>query len=128
MFSEVSASVLGSRDPGLFYIRACLSPGVDFDKANTAIDKVLNRLNDEGVTQHEVDKYVNKYISNKLFDSVGYAEKASLLCSHELLWGADGINTENDKYRELMPADIHRVASQVLNASNCSTIFYGPDA
>ncbi len=128
MFSEVSASVLGSRDPGLFYIRACLSPGVDFDKANTAIDKVLNRLNDEGVTQHEVDKYVNKYISNKLFDSVGYAEKASLLCSHELLWGADGINTENDKYRELMPADIHRVASQVLNANNCSTIFYGPDA
>lgn len=128
MFSEVSASVLGSRDPGLFYIRACLSPGVDFDKANTAIDKVLNRLNDEGVTQHEVDKYVNKYISNKLFDSVGYAEKASLLCSHELLWGADGINTENDKYRELMPADIHRVASQVLNANYCSTIFYGPDA
>ena len=128
MFSEVSASVLGSRDPGLFYIRACLSPGVDFDRANTAIDKVLNRLNDEGVTQHEVDKYVNKYISNKLFDSVGYAEKASLLCSHELLWGADGINTENDKYRELMPADIHRVASQVLNANNCSTIFYGPDA
>jgi predicted Zn-dependent peptidase len=128
MFSEVSASVLGSRDPGLFYIRACLSPGVDFDKANTAIDKVLNRLNDEGVTQHEVDKYVNKYISNKLFDSVGYAEKASLLCSHELLWGADGINTENDKYRALTPADIHRVASQVLNANNCSTIFYGPDA
>ncbi len=128
MFSEVSASVLGSRDPGLFYIRACLSPGVDFDKANTAIDKVLNRLNEEGVTQHEVDKYVNKYISNKLFDSVGYAEKASLLCSHELLWGADGINTENDKYRELMPADIHRVASQVLNANNSSTIFYGPDA
>ena len=128
MFSEVSASVLGSRDPGLFYIRACLSPGVDFDKANTAIDKVLNRLNDEGVTQHEVDKYVNKYISNKLFDSVGYAEKASLLCSHELLWGADGINTENDKYRALTPADIQRVASQVLNANNCSTIFYGPDA
>lgn len=128
MFSEVSASVLGSRDPGLFYVRACLAPDVDFDEANAAIDVVLNRLLDEGVTQHEVDKYVNKYISNKLFDSVGYAEKASLLCSHELLWGADGINTENDRYRRLAPADIRRVASQVLNANNCSTIFYGPDA
>ncbi|MBP5687492.1 MAG: insulinase family protein [Muribaculaceae bacterium] len=128
MFSEVSASVLGSRDPGLFYIRACLAQGVDFDKANAAIDMVLNKLFADGVTQQEVDKYVNKYISNKLFESVGYAEKASLLSSHELLWGADGINTENNRYRLLVPADIHRVASQVLNENNCSTIYYGPDA
>ena len=128
MFSEVSASVLGSRDPGLFYVRACLAPYVDFDKANAAIDVVLKRLLDEGVSQHELEKYVNKYISNKLFDSVGYAAKASLLSSHELLWGADGINSENDRYRMLSPTDIQRVASQVLRANNCSTIFYGPDA
>lgn len=128
MFSEVSASVLGSRDPGLFYIRASLAPGIGFDKANAAIDTVINRLFDEGVTQHEVDKCVNKYISNKLFESVGYAEKASLLAAHELLWGAEGVNSENDRYRQLMPADIHRVAAQVLNSDNCSTIFYGPDA
>ncbi len=128
MFSEVSASVLGSRDPGLFYVRACLAPGVDYDKANAAIDAVLNRLLDEGVTQHEVDKYVNKFISNKLFESVGYAEKAAMLCSHELLWGAEAVNTENDKYRTLTPAHIQRVATQVLDPNNCSTIFYGPDA
>ncbi len=128
MFSEVSASVLGSRDPGLFYIRACLSPGVDFDRANDAIDKELTKLFDHGVTQHEVDKCVNKFISNKLFESVGYAEKAAALASHELLWGAEGINTENDSYRQILPADIHRVATQVLNPNNCSTIFYGPNA
>mgnify|MGYP002623030385 CR=1 FL=1 len=128
MFSEVSASVLGSRDPGLFYVKASLAPGVDFEKANAAIDKVLISLKNDGVTHNEVDKCVNKYISNRLFESVGYADKASLLSSHELLWGADGINTENDKYREIVPADIHRVASQVLRKENCSTIFYGPHA
>ena len=128
MFSEVSASVLGSRDPGLFYVRACLSPGVDFDKASAAIDMELNKLLDGGVTQHEVDKCVNKYISNKLLDSVGYSEKASLLCSHELLWGADGLNTENDRYRSLSPAHLCQVAAQVLDQNNCSTIFYGPNA
>ena len=128
MFSEVSASVLGSRDPGLFYIRACLAPGVDFDKANAAIDMELNRIINDGVTRHEVEKYVNKYISNKLFENVGYAEKASMLNSHELLWGAEGINTENDRYRSLVPDDILRVASQVLDSNNRSTIFYGPDA
>lgn len=128
LFADVSASVLGSRDPGLFYVRAKLSPGADFDKANAAIDTVLNRLLNDGVTDHEIEKCVNKYISNKLFDSVGYADKASLLCAHELLWGAEGVNLENDKYRDLKPCDIERVASQVLKVNNCSTIFYGPDA
>ena len=128
LFADVSASVFGSRDPGLFYIRAKLSPGAEFDKANDAIDLVLKQLLNDGVTEHEVEKCVNKYISNKLFDSIGYADKAALLCAHELLWGAEGINTENYKYRELKPCDIERVASQVLIDDNCSTIYYGPDA
>lgn len=128
MFADIDASVMGSRDPGLFYIRARLSNGVPFDKANAAIDNVLSRLLEGGVSDHEIKKYVNKYLSNKLFDNVGYAEKAVSLCSHELLWGAAGINAENDKYRSLGPADVHRAAKHVLRDSNCSLIYYGPDA
>ena len=128
LFADVSASILGSRDPGLFYVRAKLAPDADFDKANAAIDTVLNKLLNDGVTAHEIEKCVNKYLSNKLFDSVGYADKASMLCAHELLWGANGINTENNKYRALKPSDIERVAAQILTTNNCSTIFYGPNA
>ena len=128
MFADVDASVLGSRDPGLFYIRARLADGVDFDKANMAIDGVLQRLIEEGVSQREIDKCVNKYLSNKLFDNVGYAEKAVSLCGHELLWGADGINTENDRYRTITPLEINNVASELFVNNNCSTIYYGPDA
>lgn len=128
MFADIDASVLGSRDPGLFYVRARLANGVDFDKANRAIDGVLQQLVDEGTTQHEIDKCVNKYLSNKLFENVGYAEKAVSLCGHELLWGADGINRENEIYRSLTPSKISEVTSRLFEANNCSTIYYGPDA
>lgn len=128
MFSDIEASVLGSRDPGLFYVRARLADGVDFDSANLAIDTVLQNLKENDITQYEIDKCVNKYISNKLFDNVGYADKAVSLCGHELLWGADGINTENDKYRSITPDDIHRIASVLIANNNCSTIYYGPNA
>ncbi len=128
MFADIDASVLGSRDPGLFYVRARLVDGVDFDEANSAIDAVLDRLINEGVTQHEIDKCVNKYLSNKLFENVGYAEKAMSLCSHELLWGADGINHEDDNYRNVTPHDIASVASKLFDINNCSTIYYGPSA
>ncbi len=128
MFADIDASVLGSRDPGLFYVRARLADGVDFDKANEAISTVLKQLIDDGVTQHELDKCVNKYLSNKLFENVGYAEKAVSLCDHELMWGANGINTENDTYRKVTPQDIAAVASQLFADENCSTIYYGPSA
>lgn len=128
MFADVDASVLGSRDPGLFYIRARLEQGVDFDKARDAINVVLRQLIEEGATKHEIDKCVNKYISNKLFENVGYAEKAVSLCTHELLWGAQGVNTENDRYREITPQAVHRVASQLFDSNNCSVIYYGPGA
>jgi predicted Zn-dependent peptidase len=128
IFADVDASVLGSRDPGLFYVRARLADGVDFDKANNAIDDVLKRLVEDGATQHEIDKCVNKFLSNKLFENVGYAEKAVSLCGHELLWGANGINAENDLYRTITPADIARVVERLFDTNNCSTIYYGPDA
>ena len=128
MFADVDASVMGARDPGLFYIRARLEQGVDFDKARDAINEVLRQLIDGGATQHEIDKCVNKYISNKLFENVGYAEKAVSLCMHELLWGAQGINTENDRYREITPQAVNSVASQLFDSNNCSIIYYGPDA
>ena len=128
MFADIDASVLGSRDPGLFYIRARLAQGVSLETANKAIDGVLKNLIEEGATQHEIDKCVNKYLSNKLFDNVGYAEKAVSLCSHELLWGANGINMENENYRNVDSIKLQNVASQLFDDNNCSTIFYGPDA
>ncbi len=128
LFAEVDASVLGSRDPGLFYIRARLPQGVPFDAAGDAINKVVHRLITDGVTNEELDKCVNKYMSNKLFENVGYAEKAVALCCHELLWGAGGINSENENYRAVTTSDIRNVAARVLDDNNCSMIYYGPDA
>ena len=128
MFADIDASVLGSRDPGLFYIRARLTQGVALDAANRAIDDVLSNLIEGGTTQAEIDKCVNKYLSNKLFENVGYAEKAVSLCSHELLWGANGINAENERYRDVDTGKLQTVASWLFKESNCSTIFYGPDA
>ena len=128
MFADIEASVMGSRDPGLFYVRARLAGDASFDRASSAIDTVLKQLIDEGVTQHEIDKCVNKYLSNKLFENVGYAEKAVALCSHQLLWGADGINSENESYRAVKPQDIAAVAVNLFAPNNCNAIYYGPDA
>lgn len=126
-FVDIDASVLGSRDPGLFYVRARLADGASFDEANAMIDNVISHLQD-GISQREIEKCVNKYISNKLFENMGYADKAYSLARHELVWGAHNINDENDVYRSITPGHLIDVASTIFTSDNCSTIYYGPDA
>lgn len=128
MFSELDASVLGSIDPGLFFVRAVLSSGVTFDNAERVIDDEINRLLNDGVTDYEVTKTVNKYLSTSLMSSVGYAQKATKLCSYELISGADAINIELDTYRALSAQRVNEVARQIFRPQNVSTLYYGPNA
>lgn len=124
MFSELDASVLGFADPGLFMVRARLAEGVDFDTAGRAIDEELQQLLDNGVTDHEVTKYANKFVTTQLFENVGYDTKAARLCSFENLSSADEINREPDRYLALTSADVDRVARQILRPENCTTVYY----
>lgn len=128
LFVDLDASVLGSADPGMFYIRARLRDGVGWRQASDAIDAELSRLLTGGVTEAEVSKYANKFASNYLFENIGYAEKAVKLCQFELQSAAADAATEPDRYFCLTPGDVERVARSVLRPENCTTLYYGPDA
>ena len=42
----------------------------------------------------------------------------------ELLGDANDVNLEVDKYQQVSSSDIQRVANEILNESNCSTLIY----
>lgn len=127
VFVDLDASIWGSIDPGLMVIRGRISPNVSFDDANAIVDEELQKLITEGVSQYEVDKFVNKYESRECFENISYSEKASKLCYHELLGGADGINSEMGKYRKLTSDDIKRVANDIFRQENETRLYYGPN-
>ena len=128
LFSDLDASIWGSIDPGMMVIKGRLLPGVAFDDANSVIDTELQRLVTEGVSQYEVDKFVNKFESKECFENVSYAEMASKLCYHELIGSADDINSELARYRRLTAADINRVARTIFAPENETLLYYGPSA
>lgn len=125
VFTSLDASVGGSIDPGLFYVRGYLRDGVTYEEGDTAIQKELNDFLREGATEYEITKYVNKLDSKEQFENISYLEKATKLCSYEFSSCASDINTETDKYRSLTVDDISRVAKDILKESNCTTLFYG---
>ena len=124
-FSSLDASIGGSLDPGLFYVRGYLQDGVSYEEGNAVIQKELEAFLKEGATEYEITKYVNKLDSREQFENISYLEKATKLCSYEFWSKAEDINIESAKYRAITPEDISRVSHDILREDNCTTLFYG---
>ena len=65
-FSSLDASIGGSLDPGLFYVRGYLQDGVSYEEGNAVIQKELEAFLKEGATEYEITKYVNKQEKDKI--------------------------------------------------------------
>ena len=127
LFTELDASVGGTLDNGLFYVRGRLTPNATVEQAQQAIDHELARPLSDGITQYEVEKFVNKHIAAERFDNLGYLQQAMRLCLYEQLGNAALINQEEEHYRALTPDNIMTAAHQVLQPHNCSTLIYCGD-
>lgn len=125
VFSSLDASIGGSLDPGLFYVRGYLRDGVSYEEGNELIQRELSAFLKEGASEYEITKYVNKLDSKEQFENISYLEKATKLCSYEFSSKADDINSESDRYRALRSEDISRVSNEILQERNCTTLFYG---
>lgn len=124
-FSSLDASVGGSLDPGLFYVRGYLNDGVTYEEGEAVIKKELEAFLQEGASEYEIAKYVNKLDSREQFENISYLEKATKLCAYEFSTTAADINTEMDRYRAITCDDVKRLAGKILNENNCTTLFYG---
>ena len=124
-FASLDASIGGSIDPGLFYVRGYLNDGVSFEQGEAVIQAELDAFLKEGASEYEINKYVNKLESRELFENISYLEKATKLCSYEFFSCANDINTEMDKYHAITCDDVKRVAGNILTENNCTTVFYG---
>lgn len=128
LFSDLDAAVWGSIDPGLLVIKGKLTPGADIDKASKIIKAETAKIANGDASQYEIEKYVNKLESKECFENIGYADKASKLCYRQLVSGnADSINYEIGEYRKITTGRVASIATKLFDASNETTILYGPD-
>lgn len=124
LFNELDAAVEGTLEPGLFIIRAILDDNTSFEEANDVIMQQLNLITQEGVSKYELEKCVNKFHANKLFDNIGYQEKATKLCECELIRDANYINEELDLYKAVTVDEMISTATSLFSPNNSTTIYY----
>jgi predicted Zn-dependent peptidase len=124
LFSDINAFISGDQDPGLFMVTGKLNPGVKIEIAEEAINEELNLLQSKIVKAKELQKVKNKVESTLQYSNTRVLNRAINLSLAELMGDANLVNTEMSKYEAVSPDQIKRVAKEVFNEDNCSTIYY----
>ncbi len=124
LFNSIDASISGEIECGLLIINGKLNKGVSIEEGEAAINREIAKLQQEGVTEREINKVINRFEAEHLVSNLNYTDKAANLAYHELIGRAEDINTEVDKYKALTPQDIQNAARKVLQEDNCSTLYY----
>jgi zinc protease len=124
LFSAIDCYVSGSIDPGLLIVEGKPAAGVSLERASEAVWKELAALKALPVPAEELQKVKNKVESTLVFSELSALSKAINLAFFELLGDAELINSEAQLYQRITPADLHRVANEILLEDNCSELFY----
>jgi zinc protease len=114
-------------DGGMFIILAIANMGVDIDELNAAIDEVLIQVQKDGIDQKEFEKLLN-IKETQLVNNLGSVANISLdlAQAHVFHGNADFINQQLEKYSNVKPEDIQRVANEYLKMDSRVVLKYLP--
>jgi zinc protease len=124
LFSNASASVSGTIEPGLFILSGMPSPGIGFDQAEDALDDIIKKVKSGKMQNEELDKIKNKVESTFLFSNLKHTDKAFNLAWFELLGDANWINREINRYEEISIDMMQNFAKDHLNENQSSVLYY----
>ena len=124
IFTELDAYLSGDYEPGLFLVSGKTSNGVSLETAHKAIDRELNRMKQDLISEYELEKVKNKVEANIEYSEMNYLTKAMNLATNEILQDANLINSQIDLYRSVTTTQIQEVAQQIFRPENCSVLNY----
>ena len=126
IFTDADAGISGSEEQGFIRFAGALRSNdpASLEKAERMIWRQLDRLRSEDVAEHELQRALNRFESNRTFSQINYLNRASQL-ARSVMTGRD-INSETVLYRQITPADIRRVASRLFRPSGSATLIYRP--
>jgi predicted Zn-dependent peptidase len=124
LFSSIDCYHYGSTEPGLMTIEGKVVKGVDIREAEKALMEELKHLQENGISELELEKVKNKAESSMAFEDMSLMNRASSLAMYENLGDANLINTELSKYQAVTAEQIKTQSQWLFRDENCSTMYY----
>jgi zinc protease len=124
LFTELDAYLSGDYEPGLFVISGKPSNGISLETARKAIERELDRMKQEKVSEYELEKVKNKMEANIEYGEMNYLTKAMNLATNEILQDAGIINSQVQFYHSVTASYIQEVSQHLFRPENCSVLNY----
>ena len=114
-------------DYGTFICYGIVNQGIPAGELQIAMDIEIEKLKDQGITQRELQKQINKLEKDFVSFNSTMAGIAESLADYYVYYrDANLINTEIERYRKITVQDVKRVAKKYLNKNQRVKVFVGP--
>jgi zinc protease len=118
-----------NEDLGLLTARIILATGKSPEAAATALAAQIDKVLKEGVTEAELEKAKNRFLTGKLLERETNNGKASALGEAAVIYGdPNRVNTDLAKLQAVTPAEIKEVMNRYLAGKKKVVIEYLPEA
>ncbi|MDX9725181.1 MAG: pitrilysin family protein [Bacteroidales bacterium] len=124
MFSEINAYITADIEPGLLIMTGKIMKGTEINKAENALNEVIDNLKHLEPAEDEMEKVRNKFESATVLSNTSIMNKALNLSINELLGDPGLINTEVERFRAVTGYMVSEAAGRYLDPGNCTTLYY----
>lgn len=124
LLTSVNAYITGDIDPGLFIFTGQLADGVEPAAVEEAFAREIDRLQEGGVSEYELEKVRNKFEANTLFGELNIMNKAMNLGFYAMLGDLELVNGELARYRAVGAEEIRSFCRRTFRPENSSTLIY----
>ena len=124
---QVGAFPLPFEDPGLAIIYAFPNVGLDLAKLEAAMQKEIEKAQNEIIPEKEFQKLKNQVENQIVTENSTIASRANTLAEDYTYYkDANRINTDLSKYMAVTPEDLKRVANDYFRKDNRVVLYYLP--
>lgn len=126
---SVSCDTDMREDLGLIAFRLVLASGKPIADAEKSLNAEIEKVLKDGVTQAELDKAKNRFLTGKLMERETFNGKASALGQAVVVYGdATRVNTDLAKLQAVTAAQIKEIMNKYLTGKKKVVLEYLPEA
>lgn len=124
LFTDLSASVSGNADKGLFFVGGRPASGVPIEKADELLSKYLYDFQFDSKLSYDLQKVKNNAESIILERNLKVEDRANTLATGEFYSRAEDFADERTGYFAVTEEDIRRITETMFRRNSSNTLYY----